>query len=315
MDALDKTKIVVVCGPTATGKSRLANFLCTRFGGQVVGADSMQVYAGLPVGTAAVTPEEENGIRHHLVGFLPPEQSFSVAEYVELAKGTIDEIALQGCLPVVCGGTGLYLSALVRGTVFTEEKVSPELRGKLQHELEQTSAEEMLRRLQKVDFAYAATLSAADERRILRALEQWELTGKTRAQRDQESHGEAPYNTFCIGLNYSTREKLYTQINHRVDIMLQNGLLEEAERVWQNKETYKTAAQAIGYKEFFAYFEQTATLQQCAEKLKQATRNYAKRQLTWFKAMPEIQWLAVDEPDILEKTEALVKEFYSRENR
>ncbi|MDL2325243.1 tRNA (adenosine(37)-N6)-dimethylallyltransferase MiaA [Ruminococcaceae bacterium OttesenSCG-928-A16] len=309
LEDLAKTKIVVVCGPTATGKSGLANALCKRFGGQVVGADSMQIYKGLPIGTAAVTPKEAGGIPQHLVGFLPPEQSFSVANYITHAKAAINTIAAQGMLPVVSGGTGLYLSALTTGTVFTPQPPQPALRQQLQSQLQKLGAAAMLAQLAQVDPAHAATLNPADEKRILRGLEQWHLTGKTRLQRDEASRGEAPYNTLCIGLNYSSRQLLYAQINARVDAMLEQGLLEEAKQVYANQNQYKTAAQAIGYKEFFAYFDSTATLQACTEKLKQATRNYAKRQLTWFRAMPNIHWLMVDEEGLEEKAAALVQNF------
>lgn len=309
MDDLDKTKIVVVCGPTATGKSRLANALCAQFGGQVVGADSMQIYKGLPVGTAAVTGEEAGGIPQHLVGFLPPEQQFSVAQYIALAKTTINAIAGQNALPVVCGGTGLYLSALVNGTIFTDEKPNPELRRQLEQEWSEAGPEGMLAKLAGVDAAYAATLSPADKKRILRGLEQWHLTGKTRKERDEASRGKAPYHALCIGLNYSSRELLYQKINERVDVMLRQGLLEEARRVYQNRLVYQTAAQAIGYKEFFPYFEGTATQAECADKLKQATRNYAKRQLTWFKRMPGIHWLMVDDATMPQQAAQLVQAF------
>lgn len=285
----------MICGPTASGKSKLANELAKQFNGEVVSADSMQIYEGLVIGTAAVTQEEAGGIEQHMVGFLSPNKTFSVAEYVKLAQQCIDSILQKGKVPIVCGGTGLYLSALQQGTIFTEEKPSAELRKELQRQWDELGAQAMLDKLKQVDAEYAKVLPIADEKRILRALEQWELTGKTRKQRDDDSKGEPKYNFYCICLTYSERETLYNKINMRVDKMVEDGLLQEAKWVFENQHEFKTAAQSIGYKEYFPYFEEEKNIDFCTEVLKQATRRYAKRQITWFRAMPDIHWVLVDD--------------------
>lgn len=300
---------MVVCGPTASGKSELALQLSHQFNGEMVSADSMQIYSGLHIGTAALLPQDAEGISQNLVGFLPPDKEFSVAEYVALAGDAIAGIAGRGKLPVVCGGTGLYISSLVSGTVFTPQKPDEALRTKLEELLEQEGGEGMLRRLAEIDPAHAETLHAKDHKRILRALEQWEQTGKTRAEREKLSKPEErPYNAMCIAVTYP-REELYRRIELRVDSMVEKGVLKEAEWVYQNKDVFKTAAQAIGYKEFFGYFAGESSLEECVAKLKQATRNYAKRQLTWFKRMDGVYWLDASQPDATREAERVVQDF------
>lgn len=310
MEDLDKPKVVMICGSTATGKSKLANALAREFSGEVVSADSMQIYQNLVIGTAAVTPQEADGVPQHLVGFLPPDQTFSVADYVKKSDACISNIIERGNLPIISGGTGLYLSAIQQGTIFSPEKPNTLLRKNLQDQLAKEGAQSMLDKLFLVDAEYAKTLHTSDEKRILRGLEQWELTGKTRAKRDAESKGEPKYNIYCIGLQYLQRESLYSKINTRVDIMVAEGLLDEAKDVFEHKDQYVTAAQSIGYKEYFPFFEGTDTLENCTEKLKQATRRYAKRQMTWFRSMPNIHWLEVEDPiDLQKKAYDQVKSF------
>ncbi len=306
----ERCKIVVVCGPTATGKSDLALGLARAFSGEMVGADSMQVYAGLTVGTAALTAEMAGGVPQHLVGFLPPEQVFSVADYVRAAHEAIKEICARGRLPVVCGGTGLYIESLVKGLSFTEEKVPPETRAALAAEWEQAGGAAMLEKLAALDPEAAGTLHPNDKTRILRALEQVQHTGITKGKRAQRSLPAAPpYDALCIGLDFQERAALYAHINARVDDMMDGGLLPEAQRVYENRDSYKTAAQAIGYKEFFPYFAGEAPLDACVEKLKQATRNYAKRQLTWFRRMPDIHWLLREDAACEENARQMVASF------
>ena len=303
-------KLIVVCGPTAGGKSDFALALSHAFGGEMVAADSMQIYRGLAVGTAALLPEEAGGIPQHCVGFLPPEVSYSAAEYVADARRAMGSIWARGRLPVVCGGTGLYVRALVEGVAFSEEKPSPALRAQLQADWEAQGPDAMLARLAQCDAAHADRLHLRDKKRILRALELCETTGLTEAERAALSRAAAPpYTSLCIGLMPATREQLYVRINARAEHMLQNGLLEEARLVYQNRDSYKTAAQAIGYKEFFPYFEGTSTLENCAEKLRQATRNYAKRQLTWFRHMPQLHWLDAADPTALPTAEKWIRAF------
>lgn len=303
-------KILVVCGPTASGKTELAFMLCRRFAGEVVGADSMQVYRGLAIGTAAEKPAAYSDVPLHLVGFLPPERAFSVAEYVAKAGEVIDDILARGRLPVVCGGTGLYLQSLIEGVRFTEDSASPEKRQKLEEDWQHQGAEAMLRRLAACDAAAAEKLHPADKKRILRALEVLEITGLTMVQQNEASRMlPPPYSALCVALGFPDRAQLYARIDRRVEDMLTAGLLDEARQVYQNRESYRTAAQAIGYKEFFPFFEESATLDECTQKLKQATRNYAKRQLTWLRRMPYVHWLAAEDADVYTQAERLAAAF------
>lgn len=310
MEGLDKTRIIVVCGPTASGKTALALQLCRAYNGEMVGADSMQIYSGLPIGTAAPTPQEAAGVPMHLVGFLPPEVPYSVAQYTAAANKAIAGIHRRGRLPVVCGGTGLYVQALVEGTRFVGDGANGELRARLDADLARYGAAHMLEMLREVDADCAETLHERDTKRILRALELWHTTKLTAAQRSALSKPEEPpYNALCIALGFAQRSGLYSRIEQRVDAMLDAGIVSEAERVYQNRGRYATAAQAIGYKEFFPYFEGEATLEECTARLKQATRNYAKRQLTWLRRMPYLHWVEADVCDAAGAARRMVDDF------
>lgn len=307
-------RIIVVCGPTATGKTKLVAALCRALGGEMVGADSMQVYEGLPIGTAAPRPEELGDVPAHLIGFLPPETSFSVADYLARAVPVAEDIIRRNAVPVFCGGTGLYISALVNGISFTEEKPSPERRAALYTQWERQGPDAMLARLAALDPEYAARLHPADKKRILRALEASEQNGSTLAQRNAASlAGKPPFGARLIGLDYESRQMLYEQIERRVDGMMAEGLLEEARSVYENRQAFKTAVQAIGYKEIFPYFEGEAPLAACVEKLKQATRNYSKRQLTWFRRMEGVHWLDAASPSLVDEAVALVEKANGKE--
>lgn len=309
MAALDeKPKIVVVCGPTATGKTDLALTLCRAFGGTVVGADSMQIYKGLPVGTAALEDTDAPDVPRRLMGFLPPEKPFSVAEYVAMAKTAIADIRAEGRLPVVCGGTGLYIESLVMGTSFTGDKTPPGTLERLEAQWRQEGGEAMLARLGRVDPAHAQKLAPMDKNRILRSLAQFEATGMTNAVRLAASRPETPPYAACLLGLTCERPALYRRINERVDVMLTKGLLAEARWVYDNRAAFATAGQAIGYKEFFPYFEGAETLEACADALKQATRRYAKRQLTWFGRMEGVRWLEAG-PEAARQAESLVGDY------
>lgn len=303
----DKQRIVAIGGPTASGKTSFSVALAQKFGGEVICADSMQIYEGLDVGTAKVTPEEMQGVPHHMVGFLKPEQPYSVADFVTGADGCIREIAGRGKLPFVVGGTGLYIESLVTGVQFAPQKPNPELRRKLEEKAQQLGPEAMHRELEKIDPEYAAKVHPNNTGRVIRALELYYGTGVTMtAQRAASIPPEPPYKALVLCLDWP-REVLYERIDRRVDQMLDEGILAEAELVWKNKETYKTAAQAIGYKEFFPYFEGAAAVPECAAQLKQASRNYAKRQLTWFRRMQNVVWIQAGEPDALENAEQAIR--------
>lgn len=294
----EKLFLPVVCGPTASGKSALAIELARRLNGEVVSADSMQIYRDLTVGTARTTEEEMNGIPHHLCGFLPLNDRYSVARYVEQAHRVIADIAARGKQPVVCGGTGLYISSLIGNLQFTEAKQDDAVRTKWRTAYEEQGGEALLEQLKAIDPETAARLHPNDEGRIVRAFELWETAGVTMSEQRRESvREETPYNAKVILLDARDRAFLYDRINRRADGMLQNGLLDEANMLQRTPDA-ATAMQAIGYKELFPYLNGEIELDQAVENLKQGTRRYAKRQLSWFRRIADVTLYIDDYPNI-----------------
>lgn len=307
----DKMPVVAVGGPTASGKTAFSVQLAKRLGGEIVCADSMQIYKGLDVGTAKATKEEMQGVPHHLMDFLPPEETFSVADFVEAANREVKAIAARGKLPILVGGTGLYIESLLNGVRFAEQKADPALREKLEREAAALGPEAMHQKLAAVDPDYAATVHPNNVGRVVRALELYYATGKTMSRQRAESlPATPPFDSLVFCLAPADRAQLYRRIDLRVDRMLEAGILEEAKLVFENRDRYRTAAQAIGYKEFFPYFEGTAELAACADRLKQASRNYAKRQLTWFRRMKNVVWLDPGDGSILQQAETTVREHF-----
>lgn len=295
----DKVRLLVICGPTASGKTSAAISLAKQLDGEIVSADSMQIYQGLPIGTAQPTMQERQQVPHHLIDFLPPEQMFSVAQYVELATNTIADIAARGKTPIVVGGTGLYISSLIDGIQFVKQNTDDTVKQKLQVELQQNGIEPLYARLQTLDPAYALTVHPNNHGRVLRALALYEQTGLTMTQQQAQSRPkQRPFDDVVIGLQWP-REQLYRRIELRVDLMMQTGLLEEARQVYLQQKEYQTAAQAIGYKEFFPYIAGEDSLVNCIDKLKQSSRNYAKRQLTWLKRIPHLHWCEPQQIDTM----------------
>ena len=308
-----KHPVLAVVGPTATGKTALGVALAEQFGGEIISADSMQIYKGLDIGTAKVTPEETHGIPHHAVDLLEPDQTFSVADFTALAGTLETDLSARGKLPILVGGTGLYVQSFLYGVRFTAEKAPDGLREQLTAELEAIGPEAMYAKLQAVDPEAAAAIHPNNKVRVLRALEHYHATGKRLSEQKADSlPPERPYRSLVLGLDFPDRAALYRRIDLRVDKMLEAGLLAEAEYVWRNHEAFRTAAQAIGYKEFFPYFEQTAALDACTEKLKQASRNYAKRQLTWFRHMDGVTWLDAGAADVRQTALRLTQDFLSK---
>ena len=309
-DLCNLPRMVAIGGPTATGKTALSVALAKEFGGEVVNADSMQIYRGLDIGTAKPTAEERQGIPHHLMDFLPPEAPYSVADFTAAAAPLIEQLNSAGKLPIVTGGTGLYITSLMKGTAFAPEKTDPAIRARLQTEADEQGSAALYARLQQIDPAYAEKLHPNNLPRVIRALELFEATGRHMSEQQRAAlAAEPPYRSLCICLTCRDRAELYRRIDRRVDSMLQNGVLEEAKLVYDNRETYRTAAQAIGYKEFFPYFAGEMPLNDCANRLKQATRNYAKRQLTWFRHQANGVWLYVDEEPPAPRAAELVRQF------
>lgn len=296
MNKINKPKVVAVVGPTASGKTALAVEIAKSFNGEVISADSMQIYKGMDIATAKPTSDEMQGIKHHLIDFLSADSLFSVASYVELAHNAVLDISSKGKLSIVAGGTGLYVDNLLSGTCFTEGETDLELRNKLQHKFETEGLESLLEELKAIDTESYEKLSVErNPKRIIRALEIYKTTGISMSEQNKLSKpSEAPYDYVKIGLDFKERKNLYDRINLRVDLMLEAGLLNEAE-VFFSLNAGSTAVQAIGYKELKPYFLGDATLDECIDSLKQATRRYAKRQLTWFRRDQMTKWFFVDE--------------------
>ena len=309
MDALyDCPRVVAIGGPTATGKTALSMALARQFNGEVINADSMQVYRGLSVGTAKATEEERAGVCHHLLDFLNPEEPYSVAEFVEMAAGLIPQITGRGHLPLVVGGTGLYITSLLHGIAFAPQRSDPELREELQQEAEEQGAQALYERLRQIDPEYAAKVHPNNLPRVIRALEVFRLTGRKMSEEQRQSRPETPpYRSLCLCLTYRDRAELYRRIDLRVDKMLELGILGEAETVWLHKAEYRTAAQAIGYKEIIDYLEGTLSLSEAVDLIKMRSRRYAKRQLSWFKRDSRIFWIDMDETGV-EGAIALIQE-------
>ncbi len=292
---MKKIPVIAVVGPTASGKTSLSIEIAKNFSGQVVSADSMQIYEKMNIATAKPTLEEMQGIPHHLIGFQPIDKKFSVAEYVSLANECIERIYNTGDLPVVAGGTGLYVDSLLQNIQFSKEEDNSEIRNELTDLFDEKGAEFMLEALRKIDPETAERLHLKDKSRIIRALEIYKLTGKTMTeQKILSREEESPYDVLYIGINYRDRNVLYDRINLRVDLMIENGLLEEAKEFY-DASSDTTACQAIGYKELAPYFNSEKSLSECVEKLKQETRHYAKRQLTWFRKNESINWIYPDD--------------------
>ena len=298
--------IVAVVGPTASGKTSLAVELALRHNGEVISADSMQIYAGMPVATAQPDETERRGVPHHLIGFLPPTEDYSVARFVEDAGACADKIAARGKLPIVAGGTGLYIDALLQNIRFEPMPENAGLRARLLRQAEEEGPQTLWEELASVDPETASAVHPRNVTRVIRALEVYRLTGETISERRRRSRSEpSPYRVCWLGLDYADRSVLYDRIGRRVDAMLENGLLEEC-RAQLASPLSETSAQAIGYKELAPYFSGLLPLETCVENLRRATCRYAKRQLTWFRRNPEIHWLYPDRmssAEILENSE------------
>ncbi len=310
---MKKQRVLAVVGPTASGKTALGIALAKKYDGEIISADSMQIYEGMDIATAKPTVEEMQGVPHHLIGILPRNQAFSAAEYVALAKEKIAEVAARGKLPILVGGTGLYVDSLLNGMQFSEEGNDPALRETLYEQAKTDGKEVLHARLAALDPEAAASIHPNNVVRVVRALEVCLSSGRKFSELKAENASHpSPYDACIIGLDYAERSVLYDRINRRVDLMLQQGLLEEARAVHESG-GMRTAASAIGYKELIPYFEGSASLASCIEVIKQETRRYAKRQLTWFRRNHQICWLILSEnaevAEILEKAEKIIAKY------
>ena len=294
---MEKIPIIAVVGPTASGKTALAVALAQHYDAEVLSFDSMQLYRGMDIATAKPTTEEMQGIPHHMIDCVDPEEIYSVAKYKDAANQIIDDIISRGKRVVMVGGTGLYLDTLIENISFQESEVDMTVRDELAAELATTSPEHMWQKLQEVDPASAASLHPNNTGRVLRALEIYYSTGKTMSYQVENSHS-APsrFAPVYIGLNARDRGYLYDRIDRRVDEMLERGLLDEVS-AYVASDVGATAKQAIGLKELAPYVMGEESLDACVARLKQGTRNYAKRQLTWFRRNEAIHWFYIDEMD------------------
>ncbi len=288
-----KPMVLAVVGPTASGKTSLGVALAEALNGEVISADSMQIYEQMDIATAKPTAAEMRGIPHHLIGFVPVGASFSVAQYKTLCYRCIEDVLSRGKTPILVGGTGLYFDAVLRNTSFFED-ANTDARDALSQQYDTEGGEAMLERLRQIDPEAAGKLHAKDKKRILRALEVYASTGKTLTKQNELSHAEdAPYRFCVIGLCAEDRAFLYDRINRRVDLMVQDGLLDEAKSFF-SLPFAGTVRQAIGYKELKPYFDGSLPLEEALDHLKMETRRYAKRQLTWFRRYASIHWLPID---------------------
>ena len=288
--------LLCIVGPTASGKTALSVALAKELDGEIVSADSMQLYRGMDIGTAKATREERQGIPHHMLDILDPGESYSAAQYAEDARKCVEDILARGKVPIVAGGTGLYLNALLGRIRFEEEERDPAYRQALEAEAEAEGGAGLLARLREVDPESAAKLHENDHKRIIRALESFHATGEPLSVVNARGR-EQPlnYRPCIIGIAPEKREVLYSRIDRRVNEMIRGGLIEEARALFARPVLSSTARQAIGYKELLPYLEDGAPLEPCVELLKQNTRRYAKRQLTWFRNDLEVHWIWYDQ--------------------
>ncbi len=309
----NKIPLISVTGPTASGKTKLGVSLAKHFDGEVISADSMQIYQGMDIATAKPTAEEMCGIPHHLIGFLPPDQTFSVAQFVDLAKAKIEDIHKRGKLPIIVGGTGLYVNSLLNNISFSENDSDEKLRAELREKAEKQGVMSLIEELREFDPDSAERIEPNNVKRVIRAIEVYRTTGITMTEQNRRSRlAESPYRAVKIGLKAQDRQFLYDRINMRVDIMVEQGLLEETEKVLSS-DCSQTAEKAIGYKELIPYFNGETTLENALEELRKQTRRYAKRQLTWFLRDEDIHWFNIDTVESFEELENLAKDYVEKE--
>ncbi len=292
---MQKSKVIVICGPTASGKTALSIELAKRINGEIVSCDSMQIYKDMNIGTAKPTIEEMQGIKHYLIGYVSPEERYSVADYKRDAKKAIKEILEKGKMPIVVGGTGLYIDSLIYEIEYQDMKLDEDYRRKLEEEVQEKGLEIVYEKAKKIDPKAIEKISPTDKKRILRILEIYHATGKTKTEQEIESRKkEVEYDYKVYALNWD-REKLYDRINKRVDMMIEEGLIQEVEQILKKYDTFPTAMQGLGYKEVVDYLNGIYTKEEMIEKIKMETRRYAKRQLTWFRKNKQTIWLNAEE--------------------
>lgn len=286
-----KPKIIVICGPTASGKTALSIKLAKKINGEIVSADSMQIYKDMDIGTAKVTIDEMEGIKHYLIDNVSPTTRYSVANFKKDALIAIKEILKKGKTPIIVGGTGLYVDSLVKGIDYDDTEIDLEYRNHLEEIAKTQGLHEMYEKAIQIDSVAMEKISENDKKRIFRVLEIYHSTGKTKTMQEIESKKEEnPYDYYVFAINMD-RGKLYERINKRVDIMIEKGLVDEVKSLISKYDKLPTAIQGLGYKEVVSYLNNEITYDEMIEKIKQESRHYAKRQLTWFKRNKETIWI------------------------
>ena len=303
-----KPKVVVIVGPTASGKTALSIELAKKLDGEIISSDSMQIYKEMDIGTAKVTKEEAQGIKHYLVDFVSPDQRYTVSDFKKDAETAIKEILEKGKVPIVVGGTGLYINSLIYGIEYQDMKIDENYRNMLMERAEDPQElEKLWEEANRIDPEAMTKISRNDKKRIIRVLEIYKATGKTKTEQEilsRQKGTEYDYKVFGISMD---RQKLYERINLRVDLMIQAGLEDEVKNLLNKYSEFPTAMQGLGYKEVKEYFDGIITREEMIDKIKQESRRYAKRQLTWFRRNNEIIWL--DKDDGMEKNlKTIIKE-------
>lgn len=286
-----KPTVYVIGGPTASGKSNLAVELAKRINGEIISADSMQIYKDMNIGTAKITPEEMQGINHYLIDFVSPDERYSVSSFKKDAEKAIEAILAKGKVPIIVGGTGLYIDSLILGIEFQDEKIDTKYRESLNKIAEEQGLQKLYNMAQAIDPVAMKKISENDKKRIIRVLEIYHKTGKTKTEQELESRKRKikyNYKVFAITMD---RQVLYEKIEKRVDKMIEQGLIDEVQGILNKYQKFPTAMQGLGYKEVVEYLENKTTKEEMVEKIKKETRHYAKRQLTWFRKNKNIIWL------------------------
>lgn len=284
-------KVIVICGPTASGKTRLSIELAKRINGEIISCDSMQIYQEMDIGTAKPTQEERQGIKHYLIDFVLPEERYSVADYKQDAKKAIKEIITKGKIPIVVGGTGLYMDSLIYEIEYPNIKFDEIYRKQLENRAQEEGLNQLYEEAKKIDELAIQKISVNDEKRILRILEIYHATGKTKTELEIASRRNPPEYDYQVYALRWPREILYERINKRVDQMLELGLMEEVKEILKQHKKFPTAMQGLGYKEVVECIEGNITKEEMIDKIKRETRRYAKRQMTWFRKNKQTIWL------------------------
>ena len=288
---MEKPKVIVICGPTASGKTALSIELAKKINGEIISSDSMQIYKNMNIGTAKPSQEEMQGIKHYLLDFVEPDQRYSVAEFKKDAEKAIEEILAKGKIPIVVGGTGLYIDSLIYGIEYQDIELDEKYRQELEDRAQKEGLQKLYEEARELDPQAIQKISSNDKKRILRILEIYKATGKNKTEQEFQSRKNGvkyDYKVFAIGLE---RDVLYERINKRVDIMIEQGLIQEVEQLLKKYSKFPTAMQGLGYKEVVEYLQGITSKEEMIEKIKMETRRYAKRQITWFKKNKQTIWI------------------------